>query len=69
MSLSDLAVAFSRLVLRSGPKDRVSKDGAATVPAPWFETRAFGALLTMRPIQAYTNPECVSASRDPARRA
>jgi hypothetical protein len=28
---------------------RVSKDGAA----PWFETRSFGALLTMRPIECF----------------
>jgi hypothetical protein len=34
-----------RLILRSIAKQCVSKDRAA----PWFETRAFGALLTMRP--------------------
>jgi hypothetical protein len=33
------------LILRSGPKVRVSKDGATS----WFETRSFAALLTMRP--------------------
>jgi hypothetical protein len=32
-----------RLILRSGPQDRVSKDGAATVPASCFETRPLGA--------------------------
>jgi hypothetical protein len=33
------------LILRSGPKDRVSKDASR---GPWFETRGFAALLTMR---------------------
>jgi hypothetical protein len=37
--------ASPRLILRSAPKERVSKDGAA----PWFETRRFATLLTMRP--------------------
>jgi len=36
---------LSAFILRSGPKDRVSKDGAA----PWFETHRFAMLLTMRP--------------------
>jgi len=39
------ATASLRLILRSATKLRLSKDGAA----PWFETRSFGALLTMRP--------------------
>jgi hypothetical protein len=37
--------SFSALILRSPPKAGVSKDGAA----PWFETRSYAALLTMRP--------------------
>ena len=41
------ALATSNLILRSPPKAGVSKDGHMT--APWFETRSFGALLTMRP--------------------
>ena len=46
-----------RLILRSGPKDRVSKDGAAT----WFETRCCAALLTMRPIEVVLVAFSVSA--------
>ena len=38
-----MALATSDLILRSPPQAGVSKDGG-----PWFETRSFGALLTMR---------------------
>jgi hypothetical protein len=44
--------ALLRLVLRSAPKERVSKDGAATC----FETLTWpfgqGELLSMRPIKS-----------------
>jgi hypothetical protein len=36
------------LILRSDPRDRVSKDEAATVAAPSFETHRFAMLLRMR---------------------
>jgi hypothetical protein len=36
------------LILRSAPKERVSKDGDAA----WFETTRFARLLTMRRIEA-----------------
>ena len=45
-SLARAALAISALILRSPPKAGVSKD--ATRDCPWFETRSFGALLTMR---------------------
>ena len=40
-----LVTALFRLILRSIAKRCVSKNEAA----PWFETRCFAALLTMRP--------------------
>ena len=43
-----------RLILRSGPKGRVSKDKAASS----FETRSFGALIRMRPEEAARNLPC-----------
>jgi hypothetical protein len=36
----------SDLILRSGPQDRVSKDGPRW--GPWFETPRYARLLTMR---------------------
>jgi hypothetical protein len=44
------ASTSSDLILRSGPKDRVSKDGRERLlsPRPSFETPAFGGLLRTR---------------------
>ena len=46
------AAAHSVLILRSPPKAGVSKDGRV----PWFETRSFAALLTMRAECVLTAP-------------
>jgi hypothetical protein len=49
----------SRLILRSRAQRGVSKDEAA----PWFETRCFATLLTMRPGQTARQNERKIARR------